>query len=69
MEDYIIEIKITINSKDRVVVIPMKYDEKTDALSFAEIQMEPMLNENEDISKDIVLKITQLIMASFKTLE
>lgn len=60
------KIKITINSEDRVVVIPMQYDSEKDELNFAEIQIEPIPNKDEDISKDIVMILTQHILSSLQ---
>ena len=60
------KIKITINSEDRVVVIPMQYDSEKDELNFAEIQIEPIPSKDENISKDIVMILTQHILSSLQ---
>ena len=60
------KVRITINSDSRVVVIPMQYDSEKDTLDFSELQIEPMPDKNEDVSKDIVLQLTQLIMSTMQ---
>ena len=62
------KVKITINSEDRVVVIPMQYNVNNDTLDFSELQIEPIPNEKDDISKDIVLILTQTILSTLKGL-
>lgn len=62
------KIKITINSENRIVIIPLEYDNSNDSIEIKEIQVEPIPQENEDISKDIVLLLTQNIMSMFKTM-
>ena len=57
------KVKITINSDDRVVVIPMEYDTTSDSLNFSEIQIEPIPSDSEDVSKDVVMQLTMLIMS------
>ena len=59
-------IKITINSEDRVVIIPLTYDETTDSAELNEIQIEPIPEEKEDISKDIVMMLSQMILNVLK---
>lgn len=61
--------KITINNKDRAVVIPIEYDPATDSISIQEIQIDPIPNKDENISKDIVLTITKLIMDMFNNIK
>lgn len=62
-------IKITINSEERSVVIPLIYEKSTDSLNINEIQIDPIPNKDEDISKDIVLNLTQLIMSVFNNIK
>lgn len=62
-------IKITINSEERSVVIPLIYEKSTDSLNINEIQIDPIPNKEEDISKDIVLNLTQLIMSVFNNIK
>lgn len=62
-------IKITINSEERSVVIPLTYEKSTDSLDIKEIQIDPIPNKDEDISKDIVLNLTQLIMTIFNNIK
>ena len=62
-------IKITINSEERSVVIPLIYEKSTDSLNINEIMIDPIPNKDEDISKDIVLNITQLIMSVFNNIK
>lgn len=62
-------IKITINSEERSVVIPLIYEKSTDSLNINEIQIDPIPNKDEDISKDIVLNLTQLIISVFNNIK
>ena len=62
-------IKITINSEERSVVIPLIYEKSTDSLNINEVMIDPIPNKDEDISKDIVLSITQLIMSVFNNIK
>lgn len=62
-------IKITINSEERSVVIPLTYEKSTDTLDIKEIQIDPIPNKDEDITKDIVLNLTQLIMTTFNNIK
>lgn len=59
-------VKITINSEDRIVVIPITYDESTDSGELNEIQIEPVPDKNEVISNDIVLNIANAIISLLK---
>lgn len=59
------KIKITINNSDRIVIIPIEHNTTTDSLDIKELQIEPMPEANEDISNDVVLYITKLIMDMF----
>ena len=61
--------KSTINNKDRAVEKTKKYDPATDSISIQEIQIDPIPNKDEDISKDIVLTITKLIMDMFNNIK
>jgi len=56
------KVSITINSENRIVVIPMEYFSEEDTLGFGEIQVEPTPNKDEDISKDIVMNLTYAII-------
>ena len=62
-------IKITINSEERSVVIPLTYEKSTDSLDIKEIQIDPIPDKDEDITKDIVLNLTQLIMTTFNNIK
>lgn len=57
------KIKISINGENRIVIIPMEYNEETDVVEIKEVQIEPMPDKNEDLSKDLVMYISQLILA------
>lgn len=57
------KVKISINGENRVVIIPMEYNEETDIVEIKEVQIEPMPDKDEDISKDLVMYISQLILA------
>lgn len=63
------EIKITINNTERAVVIPINYDSELDVLDIKELQIDPIPDKNEDISKDVVLGITQMILNAFKNIK
>lgn len=62
------KVKITINSEDRIIMIPMEYNTEKDTLDFNDIQIEPMPEQNEDISKDVVFNMAQLILSTLKSL-
>lgn len=62
------DIKITINSENRAVVIPMAYDKDADALSFKEVQIDPIPAKDEDITKDVVLNLTHFIITGLRNL-
>ena len=64
----IMKVKITINSEDRIIMIPMEYNTENDTLEFNDIQIEPMPEKNENISKDIVFNMAQLILSTLKSL-
>jgi hypothetical protein len=63
------KIKITINSDDRIIMIPMEYDSEKDSITIDQLQIEPLPDKNEDISKDIVFSITQMIMNVFSQIK
>lgn len=57
--------KITITNENRSVVIPIEYNETDDVLVINEIQIDPMPENTEDVSKDIVLNLAKMIMNIF----
>ena len=59
-------LKITINNEDRIVIIPMKYDQESDSLDINEVQIEPVPDKDEDVSKDVVLNLAKFIIGSLK---
>ena len=61
--DMLKKVKITITDHDRVVMIPMEYDTESDSLSFNEIQIDPIPEKEENISKDIVMNLAYAIIA------
>ena len=63
------KIKISINGENRVVIIPMEYNEETDVVEIKEVQIEPMPDKDEDISKDLVMYISQLILAGLNPVD
>lgn len=63
------KIKISINGENRVVIIPMEYNEETDVVEIKEVQIEPMPDKNEDLSKDLVMYISQLILAGLNPVD
>ena len=63
------KVKITINSDDRIIMIPMEYDSEKDSITIDQLQIEPLPDKNEDISKDIVFSITQMIMNVFSQIK
>ena len=60
------QVKISISSEDRIVLIPREY--KNDELSINELQIEPYPNKDDDISKDVVMYLTKAIMEMFKNI-
>lgn len=63
------KIKISINGENRVVIIPMEYNEETDVVEIKEVQIEPMPDKNEDLSKDLVMYVSQLILAGLNPVD
>lgn len=59
-------VKITINSEDRIVLIPMDYDKESDVLNIGELQIEPLPDNKDDINKDIVLMLAGSILSMLK---
>ena len=49
-------------------MIPMEYDTEKDTLEFNDIQIEPMPEQNENISNDVVFNMAQLILSTLKSL-
>lgn len=62
------KVQITINSENRIVVIPMEYDNKLDSLNLGEVQIEPIPDKNEDVSKDVVMNLAYTILSTLKGL-
>jgi chemotaxis signal transduction protein len=62
-------VKITISSENRIVMIPMNYDETNDVLSFDETQIEPIPEKDEDVSKDLVIQLTTIILSTLRELQ
>ena len=60
------KIKIAISTPERAVIIPMDYDEDKDEVVLNEIQVEPVPEKDEDITKDLAFFITQQILTLFK---
>lgn len=63
------KIKISINGENRVVIIPMEYNEETDVVEIKEVQIEPMPDKDEDLSKDLVMYVSQLILAGLNPVD
>lgn len=63
------KIKISINGENRVVIIPMEYNEETDVVEIREVQIEPMPDKDEDLSKDLVMYVSQLILAGLNPVD
>ena len=61
-------LKVTINSEDRIVLIPMEYDIETDTLHIKEIQIDPYPDENDNVSSDPVMQLTALIINTLNNL-
>lgn len=55
-------IKVTVNSEDRIVIIPIEYDETSDSAELKEVQVEPTPSADEDLSKDIVVTLSMAII-------
>ena len=63
------KIKSSINGENRVVIIPMEYNEETDVVEIKEVQIEPMPDKDEDLSKDLVMYVSQLILAGLNPVD
>lgn len=63
------KLKISINGENRVVIIPMEYNEETDVVEIKEVQIEPMPDKDEDLSKDLVMYVSQLILAGLNPVD
>lgn len=59
-------LKIAISTPDRAIVIPLKYNDENDEVVVDELQVEPIPNKDEDISKDLAFFITHKILNSLK---
>ena len=53
----------------RIVMIPMNYDEANDVLSFEETQIEPIPEKDEDVSKDLVIQLTMIVLSTLKEMQ
>lgn len=63
------KVKITINSEDRIIIIPMEYDSENDSLTLSEINVEPVPDVLEDVSNDIVFNLAKMIIGTLKEIE
>ena len=63
------KLKISINGENRVVIIPMEYNEETDVVEIREVQIEPISVKDEDLSKDLVMFVSQLILAGLNPVD
>lgn len=63
------KLKISINGENRVVIIPMEYNEETDVVEIKEVQIEPVPDKDEDLSKDLVMYVSQLILAGLNPVD
>lgn len=63
------KLKISINGENRVVIIPMEYNEETDVVEIREVQIEPIPDKDEDLSKDLVMYVSQLILAGLNPVD
>ena len=59
-------IKIAISTPDRAVIIPMEYNDENDEIVINELQVEPIPDKDEDISKDLAFFIVQKILTVLK---
>ena len=62
------DVKITINSEERIIMIPMTYDKESDTLSMEEVQIEPTPKDKEDLSKDVVVNLAHAIIGMLRQL-
>lgn len=60
------KVKITINSEDRIIMIPMNYDNENDTLEINKIEVEPLPEKDEDVSDDIVFNIARFVLSALK---
>lgn len=59
-------IKIAVSTPDRAVIIPMEYNDENDEIVINELQVEPIPDKDEDISKDLAFFIVQKILTVLK---
>lgn len=63
------KVKIIINSQHRSVIIPLEYDAENDSAELNELQIDPIPEENEDVSKDIAFILAEFILKNLNSLE
>lgn len=59
------QFKIAVSTPERAIIIPMEYDDEHDTVEIKELQVEPVPNDEEDISKDPAFFIVQRILEAF----
>ena len=56
------KVKIIISGQSRAFIIPMEYDSEQDILDIKEFQVDPIPEENENLTKDIVINLAEFIV-------
>jgi len=59
------QFKIAVSTPDRAIIIPMEYDDQQDVVEIKELQVEPVPDKDEDLSKDPAFFIVQKILKAF----
>ncbi|MBQ8132328.1 MAG: hypothetical protein IJ193_07550 [Bacilli bacterium] len=59
------QFKIAVSTPDRAIIIPMEYNEEQDTVEIKELQVEPVPDKDEDLSKDPAFVIVQRILNTF----
>ena len=59
------QFKIAVSTPDRAIIIPMEYDDQQDVVEIKELQVEPVPDKDEDLSKDLAFFIVQKILKAF----
>lgn len=59
------QFKIAVSTPNRAIIIPMEYDDQQDVVEIKELQVEPVPDKDEDLSKDPAFFIVQKILKAF----
>ncbi len=59
------QFKVAVSTPERAIIIPMEYNDEQDTIEIKELQVEPVPDKDEDISKDPAFFIVQKILKAF----